>query len=524
MATRRVTRFRRFHSPSSRWRLPGRMLERVILRVLDVVSACMILLLVAAPIAWGRWQADRAIDRWSKTCVNDITKVEADWMTFRRPPEFVRGDEPAIGAYLRGQPLVVALRDRCLGTSLWIRQGDTFIRPINAAVAEALERCFNQAEQEQRFVWYPTGTLPDEDRPTPKIIFRDDPWLVAKRWKEGSPAVEQFLRGSLGYAPPFRMALSRQGGEPPHEDLRPQAWGLEPCLQADLSSVRQSIFSTAVRSDKFPGWTFTLIPFNADAKAIRFGWRMEMLLMGLASIAAGGALLLNMVIRVRARRKASLDADHMATMTHSLKTPLAVMKFRCDSLRLGRLPMDQLDSQLIQIGEAADRMSGLIEKALLAIEGPGPAGRPEIVTPGWIRGVAEDLIPAFEAKNRRLLLICVEQNGKAALPALRGALLTLLENALFHGSGTVTLETLCGRKRFMIRVSNEGQAMSIHALRSLGRPFMRIRELDREGFHKEGQGLGLSLLSRTAEQEGWGLTFASDPGRGLCATLEIQSG
>jgi two-component system sensor histidine kinase QseC len=150
-------------------------------------------------------------------------------------------------------------------------------------------------------------------------------------------------------------------------------------------------------------------------------------------------------------------------------------------------------------------------------------GPQEEVTPEWIRGVARDLAPAFDAEDRHLVVACAELSGKAALPSLRAALVTLVENALFHGCGTVTLETVSLRRRFIIKVSDEGPGLPPVDLASIGRPFMRIREQGREGFRKEGLGLGLSLLTRMAEREGWGLTFASEPGYGLCATLEIQN-
>jgi len=521
MAVRRVARFRGHQGRSGRSSGPRRFLNRAALGILDLVAASVVILLVALPIQWGRKQASLAIDQWSQPRLNDMTKVETDWMTFPRPPEFVTGDEPALGAYLRAQPLVLALRDRNAGKRLWVRRGDTLVQGEEAPEALTLDQWFTLAEDTQSFIWFPMGGLPDEERPVPKIILRGDRWLVAKRWKEGSPEVERSLRNLLGPKATFRVALLKEGDEA-RKDLRPQPWGDEPNLQADPYWAQESIFSSGQVSNEFAGWTFTVIPFRAEAKALQRGWRMQKYLMALASAAIGGALLLTMYLRARARRKAALDADRMASMTHSLKTPLAILKFRCDTLRLGRLPQDQLDSQLIQIGEEADRMSDMIEKTLVAIQDSDVAGPQDVVTPEWIRGVAENLAPAFEAGNRPLVLTCAEANGKASLPSLRAAILTLVENALFHGSGAVTLETESTGNRLLIKVGDEGQELSAIELKSLGKPFMRIREKGGEGFRKEGLGLGLSLLCRMAEREGWGLTFASEPGRGLCATLEIQ--
>ena len=285
----------------------------------------------------------------------------------------------------------------------------------------------------------------------------------------------------------------------------------------------KAIFWTQITSNEFPGWTFTVLPFRAEAKAIQRGWRLQFAYAILVAAAVGSAMVLALYLRYRARRKAALDADRMASMTHSLKTPLAILKFRCDTLRLGRLSPDEVDGQLIQIGEEADRLSGIIENALSAIQGSKGSGPQAEVSPQWLAGVAEDLAPAFEAANRRFVLACAEHSGIAALPSLRAALFTLVENALAHGAGTVTLETFRARKRFLIKVSDEGPGLDSLDMKALGRPFMRIREQGKEGFRKDGHGLGLSLLTKMVEREGWGLTFASEPGKGLCATLEIQT-
>jgi signal transduction histidine kinase len=522
MTIRRVARFRPYRDLVGRPNGRRRLLDRSLLRILDLISILVAVFLVAAPLVWEHKRALEAVGRWEKPLLNDVSRVETDWMTFPRPPEFQRGDEPAVSAYLQAQPLVLALWDRGPGRALWVRRGDRLVPAGDDALARALGPWFRQAEEAQSFLWYPEGALPDEATPMPKLILRGDRWLVAKRWNEGSPEVERMLRQLLGPKARLRIALTRPGDDA-RKDLKPHPWGSEPNLQADGCSAQNAIISTTMESNEFSGRLFVVMPFRAEGKAIQRGYRIQMLYAALASAAVGMALIMAMYIRARERRKAALDADRMASMTHSLKTPLAILKFRCDTLRLGRVAPDQLDSQLIQIGEEADQMAGMIEKALLAIQGTAIAGPQELVTPEWIQGIVEDLAPVFEEGERSLVLACAEQNGRAALPSLRAAIYTLVENALFHGHGAVTVETQHTRKRFLIKVSDEGPGLSALELKSLGKPFMRIRESGQEGFRKDGMGLGLSLLCRMVEREGWGLTFASEPGRGLSATLEIQN-
>jgi two-component system sensor histidine kinase QseC len=213
----------------------------------------------------------------------------------------------------------------------------------------------------------------------------------------------------------------------------------------------------------------------------------------------------------------------MASMTHSLKTPLALLKFRCDSLRLGRLSPDRADEELLKIGEEVDHLTAIIETGLRVIRGGGPSGPVGQASRAWFEEVVDDLRPGFEMEGRELELRLTETAGRAPLPSLRSAVLTLVENALGHGKGRVTLETWRARRRLCIRVSDEGEGLEPHQLKALGKPFQRMREAGKEGFLREGQGLGLSLLIQVAEQEGWGLTFTSGPGEGLTALLEVPA-
>ena len=521
MTVRRVARFSahgaRDGSPGGRG-----MLYKTALRILDLVAVFIAILLVSAPLTYRHKLAEEAIDRWSAPRLAEIAQVETDWMTLPNVPNFEQGDEPQVRAFLADQPLVLALQDRKEPHTLWLNRGGRFIHGGDRATIEALQQWFAEADHAKSFIWFPKGGLPGEARPDPRIILRGDRWLVAKHWKEGSPEVERSLRAMVSTDNVFRIVLLKDGDEK-RQDLQPQPWGAEPNLQGDPYRGVHAIFSTQVLSNEFPGWTFTIIPFAAEAKALQHTWRVKFWLASAGSGLIGVALALGLYLRARARRKAALDADRMASMTHSLKTPLAILKFRCDTLRLGRIPPDQMDAQLIQIGEEADRLSSIIENALMAIQGTAQAGPQVEVTPRWVESIADDLAPAFEAVDRKLVVRCGEHAGRAALPSLRAALFTLVENALFHGEGTVTLETSRVRKRLVIKVSDEGPGLDALAMKSLGRPFMRIREKGQEGFRKEGQGLGLSLLTKVVEREGWGLTFASEPGQGLSVTLEIQA-
>jgi signal transduction histidine kinase len=494
----------------------------LLLRTVDLIAISIAIFLVAAPFVWRKRHADSVLDKWYKPRMDAIADVETDWMTLPTVPEFTRGDEPAVREFLKAQPLVEALQDRQASRTIWVHRDGILVKAQEGPLRASLQHWFAEADQSRRFIWFPTEALADEARPCPKIVLRGDPWMVAKRWREGSPEVERSLRTLCDLKDPFRVVLLKDGDEK-RKDFKPEPWGAEPNIQGDPYRAQQAIFSTQIVSNEFPGWAFTVIPREADGLALQREWRIQFYLAIATSCLVGGAGILALYLRVLARRKEALDADRLASMTHSLKTPLAVLKFRCDTLRLGRLDPDQLDAQLIKIGEDADHLSSIIEGALMGLNGVPETGPQSEVTPEWLRSVAEDLEPAFRAAGRRLVVVSTELKGKASLPSLRAALFTLVENALYHGEGTVILETIRSRKRMFIKVSDEGKGLGSVELKALGRPFMRIRSTGKEGFLHEGQGLGLSLLVKVAEREGWGLAFTSETGNGLCATLEIHA-
>jgi signal transduction histidine kinase len=355
------------------------------------------------------------------------------------------------------------------------------------------------------------------------VVLLSDRWLVLKRWQPSSKEVERALSIALAPNPTIRMGLIRESDfERPN--LNYYDWGKAPNLQADPARLTTYVLSMNTKTNAFgDGWNLTGIAFPDPEKEARTLGMKKQRWARIVSAVVGLAIALGMWLRYRTRRRVVLDADRMASMTHSLKTPLAILKFRCDSLRLGRLSPERADEELLKISEEVDHLTTIIESGLRVIRGGGPSGPRGQATQAWFQEVAEDLQPGFELEQRELEVHLATEAGHAPLSSLRAAILTLVENALSHGKGRVTLETWRHRRRFCIQVSDEGEGLERHQLKVLGKPFQRLREQGKEGFQREGQGLGLSLLIQVAEQEGWGLTFSSAPGKGFSALLEVPA-
>ncbi len=448
--------------------------------------------------------------------------AEKHWQALPWLPNFQNGDEQGVKEFLRKQPLVVAVLNRLETRSLWVRDGNRLIRAKESPMTQTYRAWITQAEMAQRFQWVPSPAEdPDQDRASSTVILGDQ-WIVVKRWEAGTPAVEAALRQVYGAKAPFRTGLVKEKNLKrgmPEED-----WGREPNLQLDPGRLLNATIFLPAASDSFgKDWLLVAVPWSEEDKGFLHELNTRSWIARGSAIGVALLMGFGLWLRHRARQRAILDMDRLASLTHSLKTPLAVLKFRCDTLRLGRMSPDQTDEELIKLGEEVDRLTVIIETGLTALKGEAIEGPRGVVDREWLQEVASDLEVAFAAEQRQLELCLSEESGRAALSSLRSALFTLIENALFHGAGKVTLESWRTRRRFMLRVSDEGHPMDASQLEALGRPFMRFRQKGMEGFKREGQGLGVSLMCQVAEREGWGLVFSSGHGKGLIATLEIPN-
>ncbi|HEX9082973.1 MAG TPA: HAMP domain-containing sensor histidine kinase [Holophagaceae bacterium] len=521
MYRHRATRFRRLH-PSlkgpTRWQRLQQRSGLVLLTLAGIVTAA---LLVIAPFMFLQDQLSDAMATFSDAHWNDFEAVERHWKSLPILGSLQTGNEPEIRNFLADQPLVVALLDRFDRRTLWVRAGDRLVKAPDSSLAQLYLDWTSHAEAAQRFEWNPPKNQDPDFGKVASIVLLSDRWLVIKRWTPGTPEVDQELARALGPNPTLRMGLIREVDEDA-KHLKSHDWNKSPHLQIDAYRYADYFDKSAVKTNAFgEGWELAGIALVDQENAYRKSFRKQALAAFSISISVGLAIVLGLWLRARARKRAVLDADRMASLTHSLKTPLALLKFRCDSLRLGRLSPERADEELLRIGEEVDHLALIIENGLRVIRGGGATGPRAKATPEWITTVAEDLRPGFELENRRLVLDLCPDSGQAPLSSLRAALFTLLENALGHGRGTVTLETRRLRRRLSFQIRDEGEGLAPHQVKALGRPFQRLREMGKEGFLREGQGLGLSLLVQVAEQEGWGLSFASAPGEGLVASLEI---
>jgi signal transduction histidine kinase len=213
-----------------------------------------------------------------------------------------------------------------------------------------------------------------------------------------------------------------------------------------------------------------------------------------------GVTLNLMLERIEAAR--DRERAFVSDASHELRTPLAILKTEVEVALRTDNPPEALRAALRVAGEEADRLTQLAEDLLLVAR--SDAGRIDLeVEPVDARDLLEHVARRFRIRarerNRELVI-----ESSAALPVaadgprVEQALSNLVDNALRHGVGTVTLRADAADGSVELHVVDDGPgfpaAFVPHA-------FERFSRAD-NGRTGGGSGLGLSIVELIATAHG----------------------
>jgi signal transduction histidine kinase len=211
------------------------------------------------------------------------------------------------------------------------------------------------------------------------------------------------------------------------------------------------------------------------------------------------------------RIEASLERERVfvADASHELRTPLAVLRAELElAERPGREP-EEMRAALRSAAEETDRLSRLAEGLLVLArsdEGGLPLKR-ERTELEPVLGAVRDRYLAAAAERGRMLRVECEPGLAADIDRMRieQALGNLVDNALAHGDGAVTLAAGRAGEGLRLEVRDEGAGFpSGFADEAFGR-FTRA-DPGRTG---GGAGLGLAIVRAIAEAHGGSARIAS---------------
>jgi signal transduction histidine kinase len=191
----------------------------------------------------------------------------------------------------------------------------------------------------------------------------------------------------------------------------------------------------------------------------------------------------------------SAERDFAVDASHQLRTPLTALSMRLEEMVAAADYPDVVREEgaaaLAQTERLADVVGQLLGRARRTI-----TGAPELASVDEI--VAQQVVewePAFRRVNRKLEVTGTKGLQAYATPgAAAQVIATLLDNALVHGAGAVTIRTSQTRRSVVVEVRDEGSGVPPELV-------PRIFERSVSGA-PGGTGLGLALARTLAATDG----------------------
>ena len=208
----------------------------------------------------------------------------------------------------------------------------------------------------------------------------------------------------------------------------------------------------------------------------------------------------------------SAQRNFTADMAHELRTPLAIVRARVDSLEPGTV-RDALRGDLVNMTRTVNQVLDIAELETFVVAG-GARADLHVVCADAVAFMA----PLAVELGKTIALtgasdpVWVHGNPEALFRAVRN----LVENAIRHTPVGVSIEVEISADG-VVRVSDDGPGVPEADRDAIFRRFWRR---DRES--TEGRGLGLAIVSRVAQAHEGSITIADRPGGGAVFTLRLK--
>jgi signal transduction histidine kinase len=189
------------------------------------------------------------------------------------------------------------------------------------------------------------------------------------------------------------------------------------------------------------------------------------------------------------------EREFAADASHQLRTPLTALSMRLEEIMAAAddpaVVREEGTAALVQTERLADVVSQLLGRT----RSPAGGSRKRISIDDVVAQQVVEWDPAFRRKNRKLE-VAGDKNLRAygRSGTLSQVIATLLDNALVHGAGEVTIRTSRTPKSVVIEVRDEGRGVPADLV-------PRIFERNVSG-KPGGTGLGLALARSIATADG----------------------
>jgi signal transduction histidine kinase len=255
--------------------------------------------------------------------------------------------------------------------------------------------------------------------------------------------------------------------------------------------------------------------------------RPQMALMIVLAVAMGLGVFLVAGAAAREVRVAELKSNFVASVSHDLKTPLALIQLFAETLELGRVRTPERAQEYYRIinGESK-KLTRLIEN-ILDFSRMEAGLRPYRMEPADLAELVKKVLARMQTQLEQSHFT-VKTSVDAGLPrvladegATEQAIENLLANAMKYSGEHREIEVEARRAgdHIVIGVKDHGIGIS---RREQGRIFKKFYRVQRElGGGPQGTGLGLAIVEHTMRGHGGFVGVTSEPNQGSTFTLHF---
>ncbi|MCL2730091.1 MAG: ATP-binding protein [Actinomycetia bacterium] len=188
-----------------------------------------------------------------------------------------------------------------------------------------------------------------------------------------------------------------------------------------------------------------------------------------------------------AERRLAADASHQ------LRTPLTALSMRLEEIVATDDHETVKEEATIALGQV-ERLTDVVQRLLTNSRDPRSGSAVDFELDEVIRQQVEEWRPAYQGEGRSMVLSGARGLRAVGTPgAVAQVLATLIENALMHGAGRVTLHTRVTGNQAVVEVSDDGPGVP---------PDLGTRVFERSVSGRNSTGLGLAVARDLAEADG----------------------
>jgi signal transduction histidine kinase len=255
---------------------------------------------------------------------------------------------------------------------------------------------------------------------------------------------------------------------------------------------------------------------------------------GILTVLAAGVMLVVVNAR-RTKQLAARQMDFVATVTHELRTPLAVIRSAAQNLSAGVVAEpERAKTYGDLIDKEGRRLTDMVEQ-VLAYAGLEGGHAPRMTQRVDLSHLVNDVLDACQPLCTDAgIIVEFDTEAAAGAPAVMGdeaglrlVIQNLMGNAVKHGADgrwigvSVAATTRHGRPEACVTVADRGRGIEADELAHVFDPFYRGRRaLDDQ---VRGNGLGLSLVKRITEAHRGRVAVESSPGGGATFTITLPA-